>query len=236
MTYVIFGGSRGIGAEIATICERKRISNIIVSRNKPHIDANCAHIAYNLSDIENLDILIDEIKKRVDKKITAFIYCAAATTIYGDNANTNKAREMMNVNLLTPTLLTQEISRYMENNGNGSITYISSIAAHVGIKGNPAYAATKAGLHGLTKAYAVELEDKKIRVNSVSPGYTKTEMTEASYKDIDRRDQIRNRTLLGRWANAKEIAEVVYFLTSKKAAYINGVDIVVDGGILAKGL
>ena len=68
MTYVIVGGSRGIGAEIATMCERKRISNIIVSRNKPHINANCVHIAYDLSDIENLDILINEIKKRIEKK------------------------------------------------------------------------------------------------------------------------------------------------------------------------
>lgn len=115
------------------------------------------------------------------------------------------------------------------NRGGGRIVNISSIIGQRGYTGLAAYAATKAGLDGLTRALAREVGRRGITVNSVAPGYLETEMS--STLSGGQRDQIIRRTPLGRLGRADDILPVVRFLLSDGAAYITGQTLVVDGGI-----
>ena len=121
-------------------------------------------------------------------------------------------------------------------NSGGSIINITSLAAEQGFPDNVAYVASKGGLKQLTKAMAVDLATKNIRVNSVGPGYVKTKMTEKSWLDKKKKKNRSDRIILNRWANPKDIANACLFLGSNLADYINGQEIYVDGGWLSKGL
>ena len=102
---------------------------------------------------------------------------------------------------------------------------------------NPAYNSSKAGLEQLTKSFAVDLAKYKIRVNSLSPGYTKTPLNKKSWNDKKLRSQRTKKTLLNRWANSDDYNEAALFLLdSKKSSYITGSNIIIDGGWTAKGL
>ena len=117
-----------------------------------------------------------------------------------------------------------------------SIVNITSLAAEQGFPNNVAYVASKGGLKQLTKAMAVDLAEKNIRVNSIGPGYVKTKMTQKSWQDKKKRKSRSDRIILKRWAKPNDIANVCLFLGSNLANYINGQEIYVDGGWLSKGL
>jgi len=118
----------------------------------------------------------------------------------------------------------------------GSIVNISSLAAEVGFPGNVAYVASKGAIKALSKAMAVDLIGHKIRVNSVGPGYIRTNMTSKSYADKVLKKDRDNRMLIGRWGDPEDVANMVTFLLSEKSSYITGQEFYVDGGWLAKGL
>ena len=118
----------------------------------------------------------------------------------------------------------------------GSIINITSLAAEQGFPKNVAYVSSKGGLKQLTKAMALDLAEKNIRVNSIGPGYVKTEMTKKSWLNRKKKKNRSERIMLNRWANPSDIADVCLFLGSNLASYINGQEIYVDGGWLSKGL
>jgi NAD(P)-dependent dehydrogenase (short-subunit alcohol dehydrogenase family) len=118
----------------------------------------------------------------------------------------------------------------------GSIINITSLAAEQGFPDNVAYVASKGGLKQLTKAMAIDLAYKNIRVNSIGPGYVKTKMTEKSWLNKKKKKNRSDRIILDRWADPKDIANTCLFLGSELSNYINGQDIYVDGGWLSKGL
>ena len=144
-------------------------------------------------------------------------------------------KKTLEINLTSPFILSQLISKSFMNSG-GSIINITSLAAEQGFPDNVAYVASKGGLKQLTKAMAVDLATKNIRVNSVGPGYVKTKMTEKSWLDKKKKKNRSDRIILNRWANPKDIANACLFLGSNLADYINGQEIYVDGGWLSKGL
>jgi len=113
--------------------------------------------------------------------------------------------------------------------GGGRIVNISSIIGQRGYTGLSAYAATKAGLDGLTRALAREVGRRGITVNSVAPGYLETEMSQTL--SAGQRDQIIRRTPLGRLGTAGDITPLVRFLLSENARFLTGQTLVVDGGI-----
>tara|TARA_B100001057_G_C22824790_1_gene940953 strand:- start:523 stop:1290 length:768 start_codon:yes stop_codon:yes gene_type:complete len=144
-------------------------------------------------------------------------------------------KKTLDINLTTPFILSQLISRKFMVSG-GSIINITSLAAELGFPDNVAYVASKGGLKQLTKAMAIDLAKQNIRVNSIGPGYVKTNMTKKSWLNINKRKSRSDRIILKRWAEPKDIANVCLFLGSNLADYINGQDIYVDGGWTSKGL
>lgn len=121
-------------------------------------------------------------------------------------------------------------------NSKGSIINLTSISAHIGSRGNPAYHASKGGLRMLSKGLAADFGSDGIRVNCICPGYIITDMTRRSFEDDDRRQMIENKTMLGRWGQSEDLVGVCLFLSSSASAYITGADIPVDGGMINGGI
>ena len=120
----------------------------------------------------------------------------------------------------------------MENNIEGAIVNMSSINAQLAIPAIPAYCASKGGVMQLTKVAALALAKNNIRVNAVGPGSIDTEMMAGVNANPDALKVAMSRTPLGRSGTARGIGDVVAFLCSKKASYITGETIYVDGGRL----
>jgi len=118
----------------------------------------------------------------------------------------------------------------------GGIVFIGSLATQLGFPKNPAYQASKAGVLGLTRAFAYDLGGVGIRVNCVSPGYIHTAMTDGSFRDPELNLARRRHTLLNRWGQPDDVANAVAFLCDAVASYITGINLPVDGGWMACGL
>ena len=145
-------------------------------------------------------------------------------------------QSIIDINLTGTFLASQAVATDMLKRGNGCIVNVSSIAGLVGLPRRNAYTASKHGVAGITKTLAAEWGISGVRVNAVAPGYVLTPMVAdlISSGKLDEKNLMR-RTPLGRLASPNEIAEVILFLASKLASYINGAIIPVDGGYTAYG-
>jgi len=128
-------------------------------------------------------------------------------------------------------LITGQVSRLMKKLNYGRIINIASIWSVISKPGRSIYSATKAGLVGMTKAAAAELGDWGILVNSVSPGFTMTELTKKSLSGSEIKD-LSAQIPLKRFALPEEISKLVLFLASDLNGYITGQNIVIDGGFV----
>ncbi len=135
---------------------------------------------------------------------------------------------MIAVNLKGVWLCMKHELSHMLASGGGAIVNTASIAGLIGLRNATAYVAAKHGVVGLTKTAALEYAADGIRVNAVCPGFIETRMTEAAV--AARGDQIKASTPMGRLGRPEEIAEMVVWLCSSRASYVNGAAYAVDGG------
>ena len=141
---------------------------------------------------------------------------------------------MVAINLTAAFELAHEASPFMIAQGSGKIINVASLFSFLGGRDSPAYAATKAGLVGFTKAYCDELAGYNIQVNAIAPGYFATALTEATRADSATYSQVVERIPAGRWGEAGDLMGAVVFLASRAADYVNGHVLTVDGGYLVR--
>ncbi len=137
--------------------------------------------------------------------------------------------QVIAVNLRGAFLLLRAVTRPMMKARKGRIVNVSSIVGLTGNAGQANYAASKAGLIGLTRSAAKELASRNITVNAVAPGFIETDMTAAVREKAF--DEMQSRIPLGRIGSAAEVAHAVAFLASDRASYVTGHVLVVDGGL-----
>lgn len=141
----------------------------------------------------------------------------------------------IDVNLKSVYLGCRAVLPVMEAQGSGSIVNLSSIAGLVGVAGASAYAASKGGVRLYSKALALEVAAKGIRVNSVHPGVIWTEMQKVAIEDNpDQYDAINAAIPMKRMGEPDDIGEMIAFLISDRAKYVTGGEFVVDGGLTAQ--
>ena len=141
---------------------------------------------------------------------------------------------VMNVNINSIFILSQEIGRRMIEKGEGKIINIASLLSFQGGVNVPAYTASKHAVAGLTKSLANEWASKGIQVNAIAPGYIETNNTEALRNDKERSKSILERIPAGRWGAPEDIAGAAVFLSSSASNYVNGHVLVVDGGWMGR--
>ena len=204
---------QSIGTALADIGESERLGGIATDFSRD--SSGSAVIAKALDNFSRLDVLINN---------------AGIGSFQGPFELTSDEWErVFSVNLTAPFFLAREAARVMGENGGGSIVNISSIAAHTGgLAGSPAYAASKAGLLGLTKSLARHFGDFGVRVNAISPADIETDMTAGWSQDI--RHKLITMTPLGRFGRADEITGAAVFLASDEASYVTGQTLGINGG------
>ena len=145
-------------------------------------------------------------------------------------------RQTVDLNLLAPLLLSQAAFAHMAKVGRGSIVHISSIGGRVGVPGIPqaSYAASKMGLSGLTAELAVQWAPQSIRVNTVAPGFFRSEITDELYDDERGSAWLRRNTPLPYEGSVDDLVGAVLWLVSDAGRYVTGQTVVVDGGWTAR--
>ena len=185
---------------------------------------------FDITDHSSIEKFIETCSAEFKNKIDVLINNAGITmdnlTIRMKDDEWNK---VINLNLTSSFLLSKYSIKKMMKNKNGKIINITSIVGHTGNIGQANYAASKAGLIGMSKSLALEYGKKNIKINCVSPGFIKSEMTDKisdSFKEI-----LQEKISLNRFGVPEDVANAVVFLSSELANYITGETIHVNGGM-----
>jgi 3-oxoacyl-[acyl-carrier protein] reductase len=236
---LVTGASQGIGRAVALELARAGALVAVAARNEARLAEVVAEIeaAGGQAAAFALDVASEESIKAGAK---AVIERFAKVEILVNNAGITRDGlamtmkradwdEVLGTNLTGAFLLTQALLRPMLKNRWGRIINISSVVGRTGQGGQVNYAASKAGLIGMTRSLAREVASRGITVNAVAPGYIETAMT--SKLDEKQRNAIMTSIPLGRAGTEAEIAEAVKFLASESAGYITGHVLDVNGGM-----
>jgi NAD(P)-dependent dehydrogenase (short-subunit alcohol dehydrogenase family) len=243
---LITGGSSGIGRAAALAFARVGAKIVLGNRRLAEGDETVKLVKEQGGDatLVKTDVTKPaEVEALVGKTVETYgrLDCAfnnAGTS--GVMARTAECTEenwdyIINLNLKGVWLCMKHEILQMLKQGGGAIVNNASVAGMVGLRGGPAYSASKGGVIQLTRTAALEYSQKGIRVNAVCPGYVLTPMTEEHLKtNPEPEAQIKKYQPLGRLGTAQEIAEAVVWLCSDAASFITGHPLVIDGGSVAQ--
>ena len=234
---LVTGGSRGIGAAVCAELARAGAEVVVnYTTNAEAAEGVCAAIGGSahavrgdVSTMEGATGLVEQVEADVGP-IAILVNNAGITR---DNLIMKLAeddwRSVIDTNLGGAFFTCRAVARPMLKRRAGSIVNMSSVVGVHGNAGQTNYAASKAGLIGLTKSLAKELGGRGIRVNAVAPGYISTELTDALPEPA--REAILKSTPLGRLGTTDDVARAVRFLVSDAAAFVTGHVLAVDGGL-----
>jgi len=234
---IVTGGASGIGFAIAEKFVKNNITTIIIGRNEEKLNSAktklgnlCDPVAFDLNNLSAIPGLVRNLVKKYSK-----------IDILVNNAGINLKKEFTEVtdedfqkimltNVQSIFTISREVVKSMKNK-NGSIVNISSMASQYGLPKVIAYSASKGAIESMTRAMAVELSPKGIRVNCIAPGFIATDMSaKALNNDPERKNKVLSRTPMGELGSPSDIGDAALFLTTAESSYITGVVLPVDGG------
>ena len=230
--FIISGTNSGIGKACAQalLTNEARVIGIDIKDGSINHE-NYIHFSLDVRDEQKVISIIDEIDKKYGK-IDGLVNCAG---IYASlkpfyEISVDEWNKVITTNLTGTFILSKYTAQKMINYKAGNIVNISCIRSKIFRPNMADYAAAKGGIVALTSAMALDLSNHNIRVNSVAPGFTYTGMTSESFDNAQIRSFSESLIPVGRIAKPEDIANVVTFLLSDMASYINGETIFVDGG------
>jgi len=241
-TVVVLGGSSGIGRASAVAFAREGAFVIVTGRDpvtlaqvEDDLGANGRVFRSDISDIAATQQLMQQIE--ADHQHIDVLFVNAGIGAFRTIEQVDEAfyDEMFAVNLKGPYFAVKHAIGLMR--AGGSIVLTSSMGHCTGIPGNSVYGASKAGLRALARTFGAELVKRGIRVNCFSPGpidtplVTRGEMTDAEIAAF--RQMICEDVPMGRFGTTEEAARSVLYLASDDAAYVTGIDLLVDGGAVS---
>lgn len=227
---LVTGGSRNIGAAIARRLTQDGLRVIVMDIVPPEHDALEAYVPV---DFRDLDGAREALAKAVEgRRVTRLVNNAGIVNPASlEETTTESLDAVAAINLKAPILCAQAVLPAMKAAGLGRIVNISSRAA-LGKELRTAYAATKAGLHGMTRTWALELGRHGITVNAVGPGPIRTSLFEAvNPPDSPRTKAIIEGVPVGRLGTGEDVAEAVAFFTSERSGFVTGQVLYVCGGM-----
>lgn len=235
---VVTGGNRGIGHAISESLAEAGARVAVIARSAERASdaaaalpgAGHAGFACDVADAESVDAVV----KAVEQQFGSLDILVNNAGVTDDNLLLRLSDDawdrVLDTNLKGAFHTIRAATRGMMRRRDGRIINLASVVGISGNKGQANYAASKAGLIGLTRSVARELASRNILCNAVAPGFIETEMTDAMTADA--REATIDRIALGRLGKPQDIASVVRFLAGPGAAYITGQVVVVDGGLV----
>tara|TARA_A100000164_G_scaffold377080_1_gene415513 strand:+ start:1574 stop:2305 length:732 start_codon:yes stop_codon:yes gene_type:complete len=233
---LITGAGRGIGKEIAIKFGKENHSIILLVFKKKQKDElsnilkrNKVDFKIIVGDLRNTNF-INSLNKKIKKIDNLVNNAAMANTKYFTEVSTNEMNDLISVNLKAPFLLSQIFAKKMiKNKIKGCIVNITSQLGHIGAYNRSIYCMSKFGLEGFNKSIALDLAKYGIRSVSVAPTKTIVNQSERS-KTKKRLSLIKKKIPLRKFSTTKQIADIVYFLTTEKSSSITGSSVISDGG------
>ena len=239
---LVTGGTKGIGLAIVKEFLSLGAEVLVVARDTKNIQGKVKHSA-NLFTMEGdvthpafriallqkvkenwgkLDLLVNNVGTNVRKKFVDY--------------TDEEYKQLFETNLFSLTEITRLSYPFLKAAGNASVVNLASVAGSFDVQTGPPYGMTKAAIIQFSKHLAAEWAKDGIRVNTVSPWYIQTPLTESVLSQPERLEKILARTPMNRVGQPEEVASLVAYLSMDNASYITGQNIMVDGGMSVKGL
>ena len=241
---VISGASKGLGQAIALALGGAGAKLALVSRDETLLRAVAGEVRALGTDVEIFpaDVSDEAQVARVERDVIARF---GKVHILVNNAGVNirkpmteftlaEWRTVLDTNLTGAFLFTRAFVPHMKGQGYGRIINLTSMLSHVAIAGRTAYAASKSGLLGFTKALALELVSERITVNGISPGPFATEINRPILDNPEANAAFIAKIPAGRWGRVEDVGQLALYLCGEEAGFITGTDVLIDGGWTAQ--
>lgn len=243
---LVTGGAKGIGRAITRQLADAGDDVVITGRDLDALVAEAAELSsrglsvhprrMDVADPDAVEAVFADVASTIGV-VDLLVNCAGIVVRAGAESYSDQQwRQVIDTDLNGVFWCSRAAARGMLEKGSGTILNIGSIAGTVGLSGRASYTTAKAGLTGLTRTLALEWAGRGVRVNTVAPGWTLTEMVQSGFDSSSLDEQaLLQRIPMGRLASTEEIATVVVFLASDAASYITGQVLTVDGGFTVNG-
>ncbi len=232
---IITGAGKGIGRACAQLMAERGAEVVALGRTQSDLDSLRAEIGGRSVTVDLADPAAS--RAAMHKAGTCdYLINSAGINVLESVLDMSEAgyEAVLGVNLRAALITCQEFARArIAAGGGGAIVNITSIAGHRGFQDHMCYAASKAGLEGASRVMARELGPHGIRVNSVAPTITLTELAAAAWSDPEKSQPMMVRHPVNRFAEASEVAQAIAMLLSDDSAMVTGAVLPVDGGFLA---
>ncbi|HCE9491356.1 TPA: SDR family oxidoreductase [Pseudomonas aeruginosa] len=235
---LVTGASSGLGLAIAQSCARMGAELIVSGRDPQRLGASLEALQA-ISDLSHQAIQVDltvaeqraALVAALDGEIHGVVHSAGISRLCPVRMMSEAhLHEVQSINVDSPMLLTQALLKRNLIAAGGSILFIASIAAHIGVAGVGAYSGTKAALITMSRCLAMEVVKRRIRVNCLSPALVETPLLEATAQVVGSMDTERNNYPLG-FGKPEDIANAAIFMLSDASRWVTGTTLVMDGGL-----
>jgi NAD(P)-dependent dehydrogenase (short-subunit alcohol dehydrogenase family) len=231
---LVTGAGKGIGRSTAKLLSERGAQVMAMTRTKEDLESlegetGCRSIVVDLADAA-----ATREAAHAALPVDYLVNCAGTTALDPFLDVTTETFDLIYaVNTRAPMIVAQEYARDRVNRGlPGAIVNVSSVSSFIGFADHAAYCASKGALDALTRVMANELGRHRIRVNAINPTVTLTPMATKAWSDPDKAARMLARIPLGRFADPEDVAEVILYLLSDRAAMLNGLAMPVDGGFM----